>query len=393
MQSKTTGKFLLDADENINIANYILNNIDPYIYNMTCVLPESYQIDQTISIEDIFKPLTPQFVFSSFPTNNVLQRYHFDANFYYNLLKNNQYDVIINNVDTNSRNIRAILENLKSSMKLITFVHFIDLPSKYVTTKMTSYFRRQIDSALASDCTWFLSKLNLTNFLLEAVPFVTADEYMRLCDTCIVMPLVFSDSNLRSRIATANTFPSLHGNRKTVIFPNRLSENNYTHHVNFIGAVNNVYKKIDFDVYMTNPNEGISYDILEKEVDNIVFPFGKRRLNRSEYFRLLCSSDFIVALFRETHGGTACREAIYAGAIPIIPSRNDYLMLRDQLFYDMDFKMVDDDLSNLEEVLEYYLTKFDIENYRKKHLPKVLERLAIIESVEYNIPHFIHNIH
>jgi hypothetical protein len=389
MIDKVTGKFNLDADENINILKYLVQELPDYKF--ITVLPLLEQVDTNSLSNYNFVEENCIVYYDTFPTNNVLQRFHFDMNLYGKIIDGFHPDVIINCVDTNSRALRAYCEmNDKQDTKIFTFVHFIDLPSKKLTKPSYSYFTRQIDSCLASDGTFFLSENNRKAFCEEAGIISNDTDWKHIADTCYNVPMVFSRKEFDGRLANDDVYGQLQTTAPTIIFPNRISSNNYSHHEEFIQAVNELHDEgLEFRVIMTNPSQQVTYDELEKMVKPILFPFGKKSMTKDEYYDVLKSVDYVCALFREIHGGTSIREAIYMGAFPIVPYWNDYALIMDECFMNIPGTVTIEPPITVEavkEVLKYYIENPQIpENYLKGDIIDVRHDLCRIEGIENNI--------
>lgn len=392
MQNKTTGKFVLDADENVNIFQYVVEEakrkkIDCEFY---VVLPEVEQVEFTpyMNLYNFLLEHGVTMYYKRFPSNNVLQRYNFDVNFYTDLIKEVNPDIIINNVDALSRNLRAVCEMAgKKDIKIYTFIHFIDLPGANLTGESYSYFCRQVDSTLASDATMFLSKRNTTEFYKNTPGYLKKKIRPKLQ----TVPIVFSARKFEKlrHTPTINFGKSPWQDYPLIVFPNRLSSNNYSHHIEFFDAVNQLHDEgLKFKVIVTNPSQQIIFDELVKMVKPLWMPFSARLMTKEEYYAVMKSADYVCALFREIHGGTAIREAILMGSFPIMPLRNDYILLADNVFNEIEgFKTIEPDLSNLKEVLRYY-----IENAKKFSAidrKPIYDKLAKIESVEKNFRKFL----
>jgi len=151
--------------------------------------------------------------------------------------------------------------------------------------------------------------------------------------------------------------------KKTILFPNRLSLINYTHHKEFIQAVNSLYeKRKDFQVIFTNPSHKVSWEELQSSVKPLhitqVSP-----LDRGQYCRLLWMSDIIVSLYTiERYGGCANVEGIYCGLYPVMTNFGEY-----KGRVKPNFPLVDLDLNNLESIINTALDNCQVESDEERH--------------------------
>jgi hypothetical protein len=117
-----------------------------------------------------------------------------------------------------------------------------------------------------------------------------------------------------------------------IFFPNRISpsSDDYTRGMKFMLEVLPTLRRYsdNFVVVAGNPNMKLS----NKELDNRCSEFGyyklhKHTLNRDEYKLVASLSDIVVGLYDEksdAYGGTASRECIELGSIPLWPRVNEY---------------------------------------------------------------------
>jgi hypothetical protein len=160
-----------------------------------------------------------------------------------------------------------------------------------------------------------------------------------------------------------------------------MSPSNYTRHLEFIYAVNELYKeRQDFQVCFTNPSQKISWEWLKENVKPLHI-ISEEPLNREEYVKLLWSGDISVHLYtNELYGGCASREALHCRNTIVSPNVFEYARILgpNYSFY------VENDLGNLKEILNKALDE-DID------LDEIIERNEM-SSFEYISDHVIETI-
>lgn len=279
------------------------------------------------------------------PISAFTNRYHFDVCFFESLLSNN-YDVIINNIIELNRNIKTVLFSLNNTTtKTIVGNYWIDCPeiNEEKVPKSISYDWRQIDGAECADLVSFTCESTKKAFTNNSYLKIGSTKTHRIIDKSTIWDFGFSAFELDQVIAPPKF------DKVTIVFPNRLSGINYTHHEEFIQVVNSIYKKRqDFQVVFTNPSQKVSWEYLEQNVAPLKI-YSKDTLNREKYIQLLKSSDIIISLYTiERYGGCANVEGIYCGLYPVVTDYGEYIN-RIQSSH----PLVKIDLSNLEEIIEH----------------------------------------
>jgi hypothetical protein len=128
-------------------------------------------------------------------------------------------------------------------------------------------------------------------------------------------------------------------------------------------------------------------------VKPIIFPYGKKTLNLKEYHSVLASSHFSCALFKEIHGGFSIRESIMFGCVPIMPNRNDYQVLHEKMYTDLDdslFPMIrvfNDEMRDIDKTIAHYINNHSsILEYYSEHFDQIKQQFLNHEGVNENIP-------
>jgi hypothetical protein len=261
----------------------------------------------------------PNVMFKSwdYPVDAFLNRQNFPARDMEDLIKLD-YDLIINNITEISRNIRSIIEINKLKTKLITQCFWLDCPEigeAKVPTNM-SYDWRQFDGFECSDWATFTCNSTKEAFI-ENSKHKFVDKYIQsVLNKSSVWDFGYSKKEADEYYSTPiDKVPN-----PRILFLNRLSGINYSHHEEFFEVIRDIWKeRQDFEVVFTNPSRKISFEEIAEKCPAYVPYKDNKPLNRREYWNLLYSGDMSVHLFTiERYSGCALRESIAAGNIPIV---------------------------------------------------------------------------
>ena len=279
------------------------------------------------------------------PVSAFTNRYHFDVELFTEVFKAKHYDVVINNIIELTRNIKTLLWEMKKPVKIVVGNYWIDCPmvGEEKIDLRVSYDWRQIDGAQCADLVTFTCQSTKQIFLINCAHRMNFAVSTEIGRRATIWDFGFSAYELDLYAPVPERNPL-----KRIVFPNRLSMINYTHHEEFIKAVNDLYeKRQDFEVVFTNPSQKVSWEWLKANVKPLKV-ISEKTLNREEYINLLWSSDISVSLYtNERYGGCANVEAIYCGTYPVMTNYGEYIRRARP-----DFQKVELDLSNLEAVLD-----------------------------------------
>jgi glycosyltransferase involved in cell wall biosynthesis len=324
-QDKETKKFLLECDSNMHIMRMVVGVLEELDCVVDVTLPyiPSKELFGNLRVK-LFNP----------PADNVLQRYHFNMDDYVYFF-DAEYDMIINNSPELTKNIyAAYYHKHRKFPKIITLNHFLDFPSEGKIPFRMSYFPRQVESVEISNKTVFLCQPTIDKFIEESgIRYDYA-----------LWRMTFSTNELNSLLGDNEKYPV-----KTIIFPNRISKTNHSNHEAFIDAINKLAKiRQDFEVVFCNITKAYTdQELIDRTPLSRCFGTQSREawLNEASKCHIAFSS------INDMHGGLSIREAIYAGCMPVVPERDDYLyIVPDDFQY-----FVKPDLSNLVEVFNQIL--------------------------------------
>ena len=313
----------ISADSNINmlvgILTEIVEKINWTVYILIAPLKDFADIK---SYDNIFKHKNVIFIPYTYPIDAFTIRQHFNIIEFDSIFKElPKIDIVWNNIIELSRNIKTYLFQKSKETKLISCCYWMDTPEineAKVATEI-SYQYRQFDGYECSDLCIFTCKSTKEAFFNNAKLVFKSNKINQIKKKSFIWDFGFSKKE-------ADTYKLEEKfEKKTILFLNRLSGINYTHHIEFIEAVNKLYeKRKDFQVIFTNPSGKYSIDEL-KELVKPLYIYKEGSLNRQEYFELLWKADISFHGFiLERMGGCSQVESLYCNNITIMPMVFEY---------------------------------------------------------------------
>jgi len=349
---KITGKTIINADSNITIMNGVINKLhEEFVFYV--LLPEQEKCN-CLHSEAISEHA---YILNSLnaPIHSFALRYDFNFNEMMDIITTSQPDIIVNNTPSLTRNIKAVAYLAKNKAKIISFLHFLDHPEENKVPCEVSYFIRQMEGILCADKAVFQS-------------YTVAEKAMQALNTYLpdmkhlLNPLIDAEGDhlhydIWNATYSQDAINKYQGekqfDKKTIVFPNRLSSTNYSNHLRFFEAIRNISKtRNDFQVIVNNPTKYMSYIEIEKVCPNLLVLNNGELLDTKQYFEMLWEADIGVALFtQEGHGGVSSKEFQAAGCLSVFPKVNEY-----QHLMPSDYQgFCKSDLSNLEDALNCVL--------------------------------------
>ena len=336
----------ISADSNINmmvgVFKELVRKTDWEFYVLIAPIEDFEDIN---SYDEIFKHEQVHFVPYNFPIDAFLNRQHFNIfhfDFMYKALPT--IDIVWNNIIELSRNIKTYLFQNSKNTKLISCCYWMDTPeiNEAKVDNSISYQYRQFDGYECSDLCIFTCKSTKEAFFNNAKKLFNFSKIKEIKKKSFIWDFGFSKKEANKYKLTEKF------DKTTILFLNRLSGINYTHHEEFINAVNELYKeRQDFQVVFTNPSGKYSFDEL-RELVNPLYVYKEHSLSRQEYFNLLWKSDISFHGFtKERYGGCSHRESIHCNNIIVSPEVFEYKAIQgnEYSFY------VNTNFSNLKEIL------------------------------------------
>lgn len=341
-----------EADSNIRIMSMVISQlIKKTDWNFWVLIAPLKDFCDLGSYNDLWFEGFPKdrvkFIQYPFVVNAFLNRQNFCVEAFMNYVFGvAKFDIIWNNIIELTRNIKTLYWNYKIRPRIISCNYWMDCPiiDESKVPEEISYDWRQFDGAYASDLIPFTSNETKSAFFRNAAGKFNIKFLDQIFEKSTVWDFGFSTTELDYyKIKTDEKLC-----KKVILFPNRLSGINYTHHLEFIQAIKNLSEmRDDFYVVFTNPSQKISWDKLRRDVPNLLV-VGEETLNRKEYIELLWGSDIVVSLYTiERYGGCANTEAIYCDCIPVMTRFGEYIR-RVSLDYPL---FVEKDFGNLVEIL------------------------------------------
>lgn len=297
------------------------------------------------------------------PRNAFYPRINFDVEYIDHKLGNllPKIDLLWNNICEVTRNWKTYFYFKKLYIPIISCNYWLDCPTigEEKIDPTISYELRQIDAAECADLVPFTCESGKERFFQNMRNRMQRDFVDKILPKSVIWEFGASYSEIRSYYVKERY------DKLTVIFPNRLSPTNYTHHLEFFDAVNSLYEeRQDFQVIVCNPSNKFSWVDLKRIVKPL-YVIAERPLTRSEYVRALWKSHIVASLFTyEVFGGCSNVEGIMADCLPLMPYLNAY---RDRAPYDYP-GFVSADLCNLKERLAFL---FDNYTYIYNHFNKM----------------------
>lgn len=313
--------FWISADSNINMYAGIVGEL---------LKKTDWEFDVLIGFpfadinnpNEILKDKRIKYIRNKYPVDAILSRYYFDVDDFKMILVESKPEVIWNNISEITRNIKAVCKNLKLEIPIINCNYWIDAPwiDEGKVDYLVSYVFRQIDGALTADLVPFTCENVREAFFMNMETSLDSGFIDMIKSKSTIWNFGFSKTEML-KYWTSNKF-----NKKTILFPNRLSGINYTHHLEFIEVVNKLYEyRQDFQVVFTNPSQKIDWQFLKDKV-KALYIVKESSLNRKEYIELLWMSDIVVNLYDiERYGGCANIEAIFCDCLPVMTKYGEYI--------------------------------------------------------------------
>ena len=373
------------ADSNINMMVGIITELlEKTEWDFYILIAPIKDFSDISSYSELLDSPRVHFIEYTFIVDAFLNRQHFNVTEFSNVFyKLPTIDIIWNNLTEISRNIKTFIHYKKFNTKLITCCYWMDTPeiNEPKVDYDISYQYRQFDGFLCSDICAFTCKSTAEAFFVN-VRKVYNDKFIRqIRKKSVIWDFGFS-SNEASSYRIVEKFK-----KKTIVFGNRLSGINYTHHLEFIEAVNALYKdRQDFQVIFTNPSGKYSFAEL-KELITPLCVYKESILSRKEYFELLWKSDISIHLFeKERYGGCFHRESVFCDNLAICLNIFEYNRIHEDTYP----YYVNSNFDNFKEILNHALDSSNY--YPQSALAQKIKRNNLDSSFELVSDIVINNI-
>lgn len=219
----------------------------------------------------------------------------------------------------------------KHSPLFITHSHFIDNPENPKVPLEVSYWHGQVEAALKSDYNFWQCESSMNVFFESMSKQYSNELVQQIKDKSEPWDDGYSTTEINSQIDYYKLRFEIPSNKIVIFVPNRVGGSgrsfDYTNAGKFLfEIINKVYheRDDDFIVIAGNPSQKFSND----ELNNMCKPYLKLindTPTRNEYRYLAKRSHINVGLYdNDSYGGTAWRECIDLGTLPLSIDMYEY---------------------------------------------------------------------
>jgi len=358
-----SGKYILECDSGWNMM--IGRIIEILKHNETLkidiLVPKDEQVltkpEEIVSQYANFNRV--KFLKQRLTNNAVKNRYDFNYHELENLLsdKAKEYTHVYINDPMLLRNFKSLFYlSFKCQPKFITHSHFIDNPENPKVPADVTYWYGQMETAIRSDYNFWQCESAMNVFFESMSNFYSSDIISVIKNKSEPWDDGYSSSEINTPIDYGKLRFKLPKDKLIVFIPNRVGglgkSFDYTNAGKFMFGgqeLNNLYNiRKDFIVVSGNPSQKISND----ELTHLCKPYVKLvpgTFTRNEYRYIASKAHINVGLYdNDSYGGTAWRECIDLGCLPLSVNIYEYKLFFDELSYP--FK-VNVDFGNMIETL------------------------------------------
>lgn len=296
------------------------------------------------------------------------------------------------------RNFKAMFFiSLKYKPMIICNSHFIDDPRNPVVPQDVQYWYGQVEGHIKADLNiWqcqaaqrtFKEAASASGFTLPLVKSIMNKSYS--------WDAGYSHAEMESPIdearATARFLRKIPHDKIVVFVPNRMGGKidgversfDYTNAGKFVlEVVNEVWKdRQDFIVVCGNPNQKITNAEIEERVPAYLRLLTDGTFEREEYRYIARKSDIVVGLFNvDSYGGTAWRECVDQGCMPLLTDCYEQSVLLDKCKWPEEMR-VTENLTNVASAFKRTLdyVKMNQINIYKKQMKDIVMRDCSFEK-------------
>ena len=385
LSNQFDGKFSLTGDSNWTMfvaKARELKKHDPDLH-ISVIVPFNKQIHEDVHHE-LMKNGLNEFVYPFkmwVPTNAILSRYHFEMSEWEALLLTVHPHVVYINDPCLVGNVRAVMTHTKSKALLLSQCHFLDSPDTPLVPVDCTYWNRTVEATEKAD-------LNIWHCHTQMMEW--ADLHPFNHDKSVVWKSGHSTDMLDEPINMNNLrfdYNSIPHGARVVWVPNRIGglgkSFDYTNNGRFLFEELPKVVNRDFIVLCGNPSQKITNQELTALVPEYM-ELVPGAMNYDEYKWCTQRADIVVALYdKDTNGGIAVLEAIYHGAIPLMPDMNEY----SRYFEDANFPFAPRVMPDLSDIafkldhLQFWMDERVMPEIRHR-LQKAIEKHSIQNSTK-----------
>lgn len=337
----TNGNFILEADSGWQMVMgrvremlRLLPDIEIHILGPGL---EQLKTDPRDINPDIFKNKNVRYYGTYIQPNALATRFNFSVEHVAQTLGlhldfNPGYDWVYINDPLQLRNFKALF-NLyrKPQPKFIVHSHFIDNPSCPKFPKEASLWWGQIEASVRADINFWQCQSSLDIFEQEAKAVLQRGTIEEVMSKSYAWDDGYSSEEVNQRVDeskmrfTPEDFEKKVAGRKVIFVPNRVGgrgrSSDYTNCGKFLFDYLPQLAKTrnDYVVIAGNPSQKFSNQELEDELGQYGFiNLVPDSLRREEYLWVGKHSDISVGLYdQDSYGGTAARELVDLGTLPL----------------------------------------------------------------------------
>lgn len=298
MRSYSDGKWLLRKDPNLKLMEYFCKAIDKN-YNFMLALPDN--TNKRDLLEDSFFNNCASINIEDHGFNALSQRYNFSFETFKQIVEVNKIDMVLCPAEKAS-----YFRMIKPSLKIISFIHYLDFYTTINQRIASKYFLRDLDGAINSDLVYFNTEWNKDDFLNHE--YINWDgkieELKNLSNKSKVLGMFYSQERIDKSISKTKF------DKYTILFISRLTDTVRTKSNIFIDVAEKLLKNNDIDIIFTDPNYSTD--------SNIKSRFKFMDLEGSNFYKVASMSHIIPVMYPlEKWASVGIIEALASGAIPI----------------------------------------------------------------------------
>lgn len=322
----------------------------------------------------------------------IKTRYDFDFNHVHSVVEKHgeKYTHVIINDPMLLRHYQALFFMcFKTKPKFIVQNHFVDDLFTPKFPSEVSMWHGQVEAALRSDKNVFFTKHLLDDMTRSMRLHYNDSAIQKVVDNTIIWKGCYSSTEINTPVDIRNlrfdpNHPVFDGSKAIVLVPNRVGglgrSSDYTNAGHFLfNVVPEVWKRRkDFVVIAGNPNQKFSNDELAKLCPALV-NLVPDTLRRDEFRFIARNAHINVGLYnKDTHGGTAWRECIDLGCLPLSNDMHEYKHFFDMVKYPLRVK---NDLSDCDVVFEALLNFVKLNDMTKPYVFGL--RKVVVDECSY----------
>ena len=342
----TSGKFILEADSGWQMVMgrvRTLLELNPEI-QVSIMCPERDQLaTQPEGVNpDIINDSRVKCLHHRIIPNALATRYDFDFAGIGNMLAGSaeQYTHVYINDPMHLRNFRALFYlRLKYMPKFFVHSHFIDNPECPKFPTEASLWYGQLEAAIKADYNFWQCESAMNVFLDSARSYLSDDIVDDIRNKSAPWDDGYSSNEILKAVDESNIRFEMPKDKVIVFVPNRVGgkgrSSDYTNCGKFLFEIcNELWKeRQDFVVIAGNPSQKFSND----ELDDLCEPYINLfdgTLTRDEYRHVGRGSHISIGLYdQDSYGGTAARELLELGCLPVWINRYEYKTMAESTGY------------------------------------------------------------